>query len=89
MLCDRSKKAIVQLRARRWTVDELGIIGFIGAPFTLASYIIEGQGSRNYLEVKKLMYIDTSGWKLLMDKLVQSHLQSTFGACFKIRISPD
>ena len=37
-------------------MDQLGIIGFIGAPFTLASYMIEGGSSRNYIETKKLMY---------------------------------
>ncbi len=48
----------------------LGIIGFCGAPYTLASYMIEGGGSRNYIETKKLMYRDPAAWRELLDKLV-------------------
>ena len=50
--------------------DQLGIIGFIGAPFTLASYMIEGGSSRNYVETKRLMYADRTAWQMLMDKLL-------------------
>ena len=50
--------------------DELGIIGFCGAPFTLASYMIEGGSSRNYIETKKMMYGDGIAWPMLMEKLV-------------------
>jgi len=49
--------------------DRIGIIGFCGAPFTLASYMIEGGGSRNYIETKKLMYRQTDSWRKLLDKL--------------------
>ncbi|MBW4026774.1 MAG: uroporphyrinogen decarboxylase [Acidobacteria bacterium] len=49
--------------------DRLGIIGFCGAPFTLASYMIEGGGSRNYIETKKLMYRQPDVWRRLLDKL--------------------
>ncbi|HKO12018.1 MAG TPA: uroporphyrinogen decarboxylase family protein, partial [Acidobacteriaceae bacterium] len=49
--------------------DRIGIIGFCGAPFTLASYMIEGGGSRNYIETKKLMYRQPDAWRKLLDKL--------------------
>jgi uroporphyrinogen decarboxylase len=45
------------------------MIGFCGAPFTLASYMIEGGGSRNYIETKKLMYRQPDAWRRLLDKL--------------------
>jgi len=50
--------------------ERLGIIGFCGAPYTLASYMIEGGGSRNYIETKQLMYRDPTAWGSLLEKLV-------------------
>ena len=49
--------------------DRIGIVGFCGAPFTLASYMIEGGGSRNYICTKSLMYREPSVWQLLLEKL--------------------
>lgn len=51
---------------------KIPVIGFAGSPFTLASYMIEGGGSRNYIHTKKLMLGDPSAWRVLMDKLVES-----------------
>jgi len=50
--------------------DAMGMIGFCGAPFTLASYMIEGGSSRNYVFTKQMMYSEPYAWQKLMDKLV-------------------
>ena len=46
------------------------VIGFVGAPFTMASYMIEGGASRNFIRTKKLMYSDETLWRRLMGKIV-------------------
>src|SRR6185503_3009260 len=47
---------------RRALAPDVPLIGFAGAPFTVASYLIEGQGSRNYERTKALMYGDEGAW---------------------------
>ncbi|HEX8887944.1 MAG TPA: uroporphyrinogen decarboxylase [Pyrinomonadaceae bacterium] len=51
---------------RRALRPNIPLIGFGGAPFTLASYMIEGGGSRNYINTKKLMYTDAGAWHAMM-----------------------
>ena len=50
---------------------DIALIGFAGAPFTLASYAIEGRGSRNYIFVKKMMYEAPELWHRLLTKLTE------------------
>jgi uroporphyrinogen decarboxylase len=61
------------------------VIGFVGAPFTMASYMIEGGPSRTFLKTKTMMYRDETLWRRLMGKLVDvlgafAVLQVTAGA---------
>lgn len=64
------------------TVDNLvaelkvPLIAFGGAPFTLASYLIEGRPSRTYMKVKSLMYNDEALWHELMDRLADLTIAS-------------
>src|SRR3954464_14313145 len=51
---------------------DLPLIGFAGAPFTLACYAIEGGGSRHYEQAKTFLYRDPGAWNALMDILVDA-----------------
>lgn len=54
----------------RQLAGRVPVIGFVGAPFTLASYMIEGGPSKSFIETKKLMHGDETLWRRLMGKLV-------------------
>ena len=58
-------------QARRALNGRVPLIGFAGAPFTLASYAIESGSSRNYLLTKQLMYSEPKAWHQLMDKFAR------------------
>ena len=61
------------VRLTRAEIDEhIPVIGFAGAPFTLASYAVEGGASRSYLHTKTLMYRDEAAWHALMGRLARS-----------------
>jgi uroporphyrinogen decarboxylase len=55
--------------ARGSLKTDIPLIGFAGAPFTLASYLIEGGASRNYEHTKTLMYNEPESWHRLMERL--------------------
>lgn len=59
-------------RIRADLPPDIPLLGFAGAPFTLASYAIEGGGSRNYVRTKMLMYNAPSAWRELMQRLAAS-----------------
>ena len=73
------------LEAVRLLVAELDVplLGFAGAPFTLASYLVEGGGSRDHARTKALMLGEPATWAALMDALVDivvPHLRAQIGA---------
>jgi uroporphyrinogen decarboxylase len=61
-------EAITRVRSKLDKTDH-ALIGFSGAPFTIASYLIEGRPSRDFVKTKKLMFEDPESWKLLMSIL--------------------
>ena len=69
--------AIRQTRAD--LADRIPLIGFAGAPFTVASYLVEGGASRNFLHTKGLMYGDEGAWNALMEKVVRGSVNYLCG----------
>ena len=72
------------VRLTRAGLDQrIPVIGFAGAPFTLASYAIEGGASRSFLHTKTLMYRDPGAWHELLSRLVRAaatHLNAQIAA---------
>jgi len=72
------------LRVLRRELDPAqALIGFAGAPFTLAAYLVEGRPSRDFVHTKSLMYRAPATWHLLMDRLAEltvSYLRAQIAA---------
>lgn len=60
------------IRLLRRELGDIPLIGFSGAPFTIASYAIEGGATRDFLRTKTLMYNSPEVWRALMDRLVDT-----------------
>ena len=70
-------------RARAALRPEVPLIGFAGAPFTLASYLIEGGGSDDWALTKRFLFTDPGAWRALMERLssaVASYLNAQIDA---------
>ncbi len=70
-------------QARSGLAGRVPLIGFSGAPFTLASYLIEGGGSRQYVRTKSFMYQHPAAWNALLNRLarlVNAYLQGQVSA---------
>ncbi len=68
---------------RRELKNKVPLIGFSAAPFTLASYLIEGKPTRDFIKTKALMYTNTKAWRLLMEtlcSLIRTYLQAQIKA---------
>lgn len=63
-------EALKQLRAE--VGNEAAVLGFVGAPFTLATYIVEGGMSKNYTAIKKLMFTNPEVLHALLQKLADA-----------------
>jgi len=57
---------------RKELVNEAPLIGFAGAPYTLASYMVEGGTSRNYTEIKRMMFANPALLHKLLEKIAQT-----------------
>jgi uroporphyrinogen decarboxylase len=56
---------------RRELAPEVALIGFVGAPFTLAGYLVEGKPSREFMHTKRMMYAEPDLWHGLMERLAE------------------
>src|SRR5690348_8349442 len=69
---DPDERILAAIRlVRAELADEKALVGFCGAPFTVAGYLVEGRPSRDFARTKALMYRDPDTWHALMDRLAE------------------
>src|SRR5947209_7161110 len=87
---DPEESAPFVLEAVRLVREELAperaVIGFCGGPFTVAGYLIEGKPSRDFANVKSMMYREPAVWHALMEKLADQFTRYVNG---KVRAGAD
>jgi uroporphyrinogen decarboxylase len=66
-------------KTRRALPGNIPLIGFCGAPFTLASYLIEGGSSKHFAQTKKFMYSNPAAWHALLSKIVDASIPYLLG----------
>ncbi len=67
------------IRLVKAELNSIPLIGFAGAPFTLASYLLEGKGTREFTVTKQFMFTETKAWHRLMEKLTKLVVQFVRG----------
>jgi uroporphyrinogen decarboxylase len=81
--CMPPKETLEAIRLVRTELSaEKALVGFCGAPFTVACYLVEGRGSRDFLAAKELMYREPAVWHALLERLAES-----FAAYVKAQVS--
>jgi len=66
-------------KTRQTLPPNIPLIGFCGAPFTLASYLIEGGSSKHFAKTKKFMYEEPAAWHALLDHIVEASIPYLLG----------
>ncbi len=80
---DRDLPATMETMRRCVATADVPVLGFAGAPFTMACYLVEGAGSKMWTQTKKLMFSDPDAFQRLLDRLadaVGDHLQAQVNA---------
>ena len=62
---------ILRRLRRELAAEQVPLLGFAGAPFTLAAYLVEGKGSKDFAALKRLMYCEPAVLRALLERLTE------------------